>query len=341
MDPLQGLCRVPSGSVIEGVDRAEELLQFAVHLSDKDKYDNKRKDHVGESLKPGTIKGYVSTARKRLELETGERIQKTMRYREWMSKMMSVPGVSGFMAPAPKTLVSKLVQNPLISSGVRAAAAACFSMTMRMGECASRLTTVFNSARALRLGDVSFAVDAQGKRTAVIFCTRGSKADPTNTGGVRIASAAQDEDMLCPVQVLGDFYDSCVARKFSTNEPFFRHPDGKLVTTAHMSTQIKRTAKELGLDPAWYGNHSFRVGSSTAMTEADLSAEDKRIQGAWRTLVGSTPYMRQTSAGLLRTGKALAVQKQCVPNVDSLANVAPLGRPRFGRAALGQDLVVL
>lgn len=58
-----------------GVDRAEELLQFAVHLSDKDKYDNKRKDHVGESLKPGTIKGYVSTARKRLSSrrESGSR----------------------------------------------------------------------------------------------------------------------------------------------------------------------------------------------------------------------------------------------------------------------------
>lgn len=320
--------------MIEGVDVEEEALMYGVYLSDRVKYGGARQACTDESLSPKTIKSYVGTARKRLTMETGEVIQKTLRYREWMRKMMSVPGPSGFMAPAPPELVSTIVQNKKISIGVRAAVLSSFRFTLRMGECASRLTTVFNSARALRLGDVSFTVDEHGKRTAVIFYTRGSKMDATNTGGVRMTSAAQGNDEICPVRTLGAYYDACVAAGNSLDEPFFRHPDGKLVTTAQVCRAIKRTAVELGLDPRWYANHSMRIGASSAMTEADLSPEDKRIQGAWKTLVGSTPYMRHTAGGLLRTGRALALKK----HVNEKINVIPSGRPRFERGSNGGEL---
>lgn len=177
LDPVQGLRRIQRGPVIEGVDVEEEALMYGVYLSDRVKYGGARQACTDESLSPKTIKSYVGTARKRLTMETGGNPEDVAvpgvdAEDDVRARPVRLHGTSATGAGKHNCAEQK------ISIGVRAAVLSSFRFTLRMGECASRLTTVFNSARALRLGDVSFTVDEHGKRTAVIFYTRGSKWTP-------------------------------------------------------------------------------------------------------------------------------------------------------------------
>ena len=328
MDPVQGLRRSNTDGLKPGVDPAEELMLFAMFLYDRIPYNGKRRTD-GDSMRGSTISGYVGKAKKMLALKHGEFATYTVRCSELLAKMRAVPRQSLFKDPAPRELVFNLLMDTGVSMGTRAAIALAWYFTLRMGECASKLTTVFNSARSLRREDVQWELNGKGERVGLRVVIRGAKNNKNNTGGFKFLQKAEDDGDFCPVKFLSTYWD--LTSTFAEHEPFIRHLDGKLVTSRQASDQIKRHAVLLGLDPSWFAGHSIRIGCGTAMTEADLSPEDKRLQGGWMNVDGGNPYSRITAMVRSRTSKSLALRKQ--PNGDGV-NARPCANFFYSRPRL-------
>ena len=103
----------------------------------------------GDSMRGSTISGYVGKAKKMLALKHGEFATYTVRCSELLAKMRAIPRQSLFKDPAPRELVFNLLMDTGVSMGTRAAIALAWYFTLRMGECASKLTTVLRGNRTL------------------------------------------------------------------------------------------------------------------------------------------------------------------------------------------------
>ena len=71
-------------------------------------------------------------------------------------------------------------------------------------------------------------------------------------------------------------------------EPFFRMPDGRIATTAHVRTAVRAIATLVGIDPTLVGGKSCRIGGGFALREwCELHGIDAerllRERGRWRS----------------------------------------------------------
>ena len=145
-----------------GRDPHQEVARFAVWLYDQVPYGGKRK-HDTASLRGVTIAGYISAARKQLELRTDERLIYTTKSRELLRRLKALPAPVRFKEPIPLEVVLALLNDTDLSIGIRAAVALAWFLTLRLGESMlSQLTEVYNSARTTQRGDVDFVTDAGG-----------------------------------------------------------------------------------------------------------------------------------------------------------------------------------
>ncbi len=301
-------------------DRHQEMVRFIVWLCDREPYDGKRKHDV-LSLRGSTIAGYVSAARKRLELLTDERLVYTIKSRTLLHRLKAMPAPVRFKEPIPKEVVFNLLMDTDISFGIRAAVVLAWFLTVRLGESMlSQLTEVYNSARTTRREDVDFVFDDDDEVVAVRITTRGAKNDPYNEGGVKILYKATQGDTLCPVLLFMEYWEVTESLGFADVEPLIRHPNGKLVTPRQVSKQIKRHAQLLGYNPDWFGNHSTRIGGATAMLEADVPMPGMQKQGNWKTKKGIFPYLRHSDLMLHKVSTALALK----PQLEDQRNVGKL-----------------
>ena len=77
--------------------------------------------------------------------------------------------------------------------------------------------------------------------------------------------------------VRGDYSDD--------NEQFFIFRDGSVVTASHARCVLKSALKELGLNSALYGMHSFWVGRTSDLIKYNYSIEEVQRMGRWRSNV--------------------------------------------------------
>ena len=304
-----------------GRDPHQEVARFAVWLYDQVPYGGKRK-HDTASLRGVTIAGYISAARKQLELRTDERLIYTTKSRELLRRLKALPAPVRFKEPIPLEVVLALLNDTDLSIGIRAAVALAWFLTLRLGESMlSQLTEVYNSARTTQRGDVDFVTDAGGVVVSVRITTRGAKNDPYNEGGVKVLCKATQPGALCPVALFMEYWQITERLGFETDQPLIRHPDGRLVTTQQVRKQIKRHAQLLGYNPDWFGNHSTRIQGATRMLAANVPMQTMLKQGNWKTDRGIMPYMRHSGEMQRTVSNALALQPRSTSqrNVDSVA----------------------
>jgi len=290
-------------------------------LYDQVPYGGKRK-HDTASLRGVTIAGYISAARKQLELRTDERLIYTTKSRELLRRLKALPAPVRFKEPIPLEVVLALLNDTELSIGIRAAVALAWFLTLRLGESMlSQLTEVYNSARTTQRGDVDFVTDASGVVVSVRITTRGAKNDPYNEGGVKVLCKATQPGALCPVALFMEYWQITARLGFETDQPLIRHPDGRLVTTQQVRKQIKRHAQLLGYNPDWFGNHSTRIQGATRMLAANVPMQTMLKQGNWKTDRGIMPYMRHSGEMQRTVSNALALQPRSTSqrNVDSVA----------------------
>jgi hypothetical protein len=290
-------------------------------LWDREPYGGKRKHDVA-SIRGVTISGYISAARKQLELRTGERLIYTVLSKELVRRLQALPSPVRFKEPIPLSVVLALLNDTDISIGIRAAVALAWFLTLRLGESMlSHLTEVYNATRTTRREDVEFVSDNSGVVNAVRITTRGAKNDPYNEGGIKILCKATQPGALCPVNLFMECWSVTEHLGCKLHEPLIRHPDGRLVTPQQVRKQIKRHAQLLGYNPDWFGNHSTRIQGATRMLAANVPMQTMLKQGNWKTDRGIMPYMRHSGEMQRTVSNALALQPRSTSqrNVDSVA----------------------
>jgi hypothetical protein len=299
-------------------------------LWDREPYDGKRKHDVA-SIRGVTISGYISAARKQLELRTGERLIYTVLSKELIRRLKALPSPVRFKEPIPLSVVLALLNDTDISIGIRAAVALAWFLTLRLGESMlSHLTEVYNATRTTRREDVEFVSDDSGVINAVRITTRGAKNDPYNEGGIKILCKATQPGALCPVNLFMEYWSVTEHLGFKLHEPLIRHPDGRLVTPQQVRKQIKRHAQLQGFNPDWFGNHSTRIQGATRMLAAEVPVQTMLKQGNWKTKQGIMPYMRHSDEMLRTVSNALALvpQSSSQRNTDALTAGQMFSRSR-------------
>lgn len=205
---------------------------------------------------------------------------------------------------APAELVCTLLTGDTVPMVVRAAVAAIWFGTFRGTDALTASSRKFD-AMSLCRRDVAFGTDPATGQSYVRFFLRRGKALEKNQPSVRVVVQPTVPGAVDPVAILRAY---CVSsRHFSEDEPFFRHPDGRLLSKPQVVAHIKRVAAQLGLNPALYALHSFRSGGNTIMWAHHVNPGAIRLNGGWLSEGGDAPYRRVNLAQASEAQAALAL----------------------------------
>ena len=73
---------------------------------------------------------------------------------------------------------------------------------------------------------------------------------------------------------------------------FFIFSDGRPVQPSQPRVLLQTLIKQLGLNPALYGMHSFRIGRTTDLVKLNYTIDEIKLMGRWRSNV-VFKYIRQ------------------------------------------------
>ena len=149
----------------------------------------------------------------------------------------------------------------------------CFHAFLRMGE-----AVVKNKAKrreVIQLSDVTF--QTAGKKLVgmqLVLHNFKTKKDSTPT---IITLETNVNEKLCPVKALHS-YQSIFKHNFG---PLFQFIDGVPVSYSYVSDNLSKAISFIGLNPANYKNHSFRIGSATLAAQLGYSENVIQSLGRW------------------------------------------------------------
>ena len=86
---------------------------------------------------------------------------------------------------------------------------------------------------------------------------------------------------FCPFKLVNDYIDNR-EEVLSSAEEFFVFRGRIPVTTAHARKLLKDLLTKLGLNPSFYGMHSFRIGHCTDMIKFGATIEEAKRAGQWK-----------------------------------------------------------
>ena len=98
---------------------------------------------------------------------------------------------------------------------------------------------------------------------------------------------------FCPIRLLDDFMN-LRGNYEDPAECLFIFIDGQPVTPQQARNVLKHALTKIGLNHAYYGMHSFRVGRTTDLIKYGYSLDEVRRMGCWRTNT-VFKYIRDTS----------------------------------------------
>ncbi|XP_070597474.1 uncharacterized protein [Erythrolamprus reginae] len=153
----------------------------------------------------------------------------------------------------------------------RAAACVMFFGALRVSE-AMASSQADTSLRAFQFADLAF------RQGGVSLVVRRSKTDQLHRGVALQLSAATDQS-VCPVAALRLY---CGMRG-SGQGYLFRHCDGTPLTRFQFWALVSRAMAQVGMDPAGYGTHSFRIGAASSTALSGFPAHRIREIGRWRS----------------------------------------------------------
>lgn len=140
----------------------------------------------------------------------------------------------------------------------------------------------------LRVGEFSSAPLGPGpiRRGDVTICRhqakvviRRSKADQWGHGACIVVGCSRSQ--LCPVEAL-EYYFHLNPRQ-PASSPLFSLSSGASLTSQFFRRICRRHFSKIGLNPALYNTHSFRIGAATAAAKAGLPTATIRDLGRWRS----------------------------------------------------------
>ena len=136
-------------------------------------------------------------------------------------------------------------------------------------------TANINVTRVLDINDITFLGESQSVANLQI---RYSKTDQQGLGSV-IQLCEGNDKLLCPVTALKQYLS---VRPFIQG-PLFLHFDSKVLLSHQVTAVLKKSVTVIGLDPALFSSHSFRIGAATSASLAGISIEEIKNLGRWRS----------------------------------------------------------
>lgn len=119
-------------------------------------------------------------------------------------------------------------------------------------------------------------VRCQGGSLACVL--RRSKTDQERRGSL-VSLRALDGSPMCPVQGFVAFMGVCPVGPV----PLLIHEDGSFLSRFQFVQVFRQGLERLGVDPAGYSSHSFRIGAATEAARWGLSPETVRRIGRWES----------------------------------------------------------
>lgn len=156
-----------------------------------------------------------------------------------------------------------------------AACSTAFFGFFRLGELTVPSDSAFDPSCHLSPADVS--IDSRDSPSLVRIFLKASKTDQLREG-VPIF-LPKTNSPLCPVAAITAY----MAVRGQALGPFFRFQDIRPLTPDRFISAVRDAIRHLGLPPANYSCHSFRIGAAT--TAAERGIEDSTIQtlGRWKS----------------------------------------------------------
>lgn len=151
----------------------------------------------------------------------------------------------------------------------------CFFGFFRAGELTIPSTSSYDEATHLSWGDV--ALDDIRNPSTIKVRLKKSKTDQFRQGvDVYIGGT---EDSLCPVKSMVAYMVARGPHKGC----FFRFHDGKPLTKANFTKQVRSALEAVGLPYNHFAGHSFRIGAATTAAKAGIEDSTIRIMGRWNS----------------------------------------------------------
>ena len=144
---------------------------------------------------------------------------------------------------------------------------------LRVGEFTCKSSNVIPE-KVLALNDIS--VHSNGKMLTLRI--RYSKTDQRGMSS-SLTLLDSDHQNLYPVKALGDY----LAVRPQIQGPLFVHFNGDPLLSFQFSRVLKESLKFIGLNPANFSSHSFRIGAATAAALGGLSEEKIKELGRWKS----------------------------------------------------------
>ena len=180
----------------------------------------------------------------------------------------------------------------------------CFFGFFRLEELIPVSETAYDASRHVQLSDLTS--DCPHNPTRLSIHLKRAKTDQLGRGAT-VYICRSDSD-LCLVTVLLAF----VAARGQQPDPLFRWVDGSPLSKPWVILKIREALTAIGVDPALYAGHSFRIGAAT--TAATAGIEDSIIQALGRWFSSAfLSYIRLTPqelAALSSRMNAASIQEQ-------------------------------
>ena len=156
---------------------------------------------------------------------------------------------------------------------------------------------------ALKLRDVRFV-----SRDVLEVTVRKSKT--RQVGAPRRVAIDAVGGMLCPVRLVRDWIALRRGQGALEGDPLFLGDKGGTLSTAAISSVVKRMAEWAGAYPEWYSGHSLRIGGATTAALGGLSTAQICAIGDWRS-DAFLLYLRSIGAARAAASRKMGLGAPC------------------------------
>ena len=263
--------------------------------------------HLSNSVSYGTIKVYLAAVRNLhiefgcpLDLNTMPLLYKTLR------GIKSTLGISKRVRyPITISVLNQIYaelkpfhSSDTDSSMLWAAFTLAFFGFLRSSEFTCNGT--FDVQSHLTKSDISFQPNIFNPKSFVVVIKK-SKTDPfRETARLTIAKSNSN---VCAVTALKDYLLQTPTR--GACQPLFQFSDGRNLTRASLTNNLRALLHICGLDSSHYASHSFRIGAATTAGAAGIPDWLIKVLGRWKSDAYQS-YIKTPTETLLQVPQNLA-----------------------------------
>ena len=181
-------------------------------------------------------------------------------------------------------------------------------------------TATFNLLRSSEYSCRKVASFQPEEETGAKHCTvtdqemkiwlNGSKTDQARKGAELLAFPQADKD-ICPI-ACHQRYRNLMGGRFKEDGALFQLEDGSHVTRGRIDAKLRQVLRAIGVNPAGYASHSFRIGGRTSLLESGVVDSVVDVIGRWGSNTVNRTYAR-TTRKLLREAQEKMTQQASRP----------------------------